>query len=400
MKRKLILLVFPLIAAVMAALTVLAAEEAPQSLPQSDNTVNAASVGKGSKRLALEAANTQVENGETPDQTVYFSDETKYRTLKDGYYTITLSEVGMCFNVDTDGANNDYEGIAVTVWQNTDDITQRFRAVMNDDGTFTLYAACSHGGYNRAVGYDPIRDKVGLYSAASPYAATFFIKDAKDTGDKYIVLSTDETKYLSAPINGIDGTAVILSEENGEELVSKWTFETWGSSAQDGVGEKAMYPADELLVTQGPFDIYSHMGQNATDIQTYKGDSIFAPFTSKVVAINKASGNVVWLQSLSKVLYADGSLDYMTVLFMHDNDISDIYLDQIILQGEDFYEMGTAGYAEGSHVHISCFRGEYSPSMKIANNGDDQVNIWDAFFLPEDISVADDYGFAWVYDGN
>ena len=59
--------------------------------------------------------------------------------------------------------------------------------------------------------------------------------------------------------------------------------------------------------------------------------------------------------------------------------------------------MGTAGYADGSHVHISCFRGKYSPSMKINNDGEDAVDAWNAFFLPKDIEVIDDYGYMWTY---
>lgn len=397
MKKK-ILFFFVAVLSITAFSFMNSAADAPDPLPVKTGTVSTESAYGTSKRAALEAANVKVENGETPDHIEYFADGTKYRTIEDGYYTITPVGTDMCFNVNSDGANSDYEGIHITVWPVTDDVTQRFRLVMNDDGTYSFYAACSRGGYSRAVGYDEKTGTVGLYSADSPHAATFYIRNSESgDGSKILVLSTDESKVLGCFAEAFSGEDVFLGEYGTEGIIFDWKFETWGKTGNFG-GEKAMYPADMLLVTQGPFDIYSHQNQNATDVQVAKGDSLFAPFTCEVVAINEACGNVVYIQSVSKVLFADGSYDYMTCLFMHDNDISDIYIGEIILQGQDFYEMGTAGFTMGEHVHISCYRGEYSKSMKVDNTDDNAVNIWDAFFVPEDITVRDDYGMAWVYD--
>ena len=378
--------------------TTASAADGPDEAGKDAGTVVAGSVYGESRRDALQAANAQVENGTAPESLTYFASGAKYRTVNDGYYTIGADGTDMCFNVDSDGADSDYEGISITVWETTDDVTQRFRIIMNDDGTYSLYAACSRGGYDRAVGYNPATGNVGLYSSNSDHIATFYIKNA-GVGDrlKYLVLSSDETKCLAFDEDFINGSNVFLSDIDAEGVICRWIFEIWGSSSITGV-EKAMYPGDTLLVTQAAFEAYSHGAQNATDVQVNNGESFFAPFTCKVVAINEASGNVVWVQSLSQVLYADGSYDYMTVLFMHDDDISDIYIGEILLQGQYFYDMGTAGYADGAHVHISCFRGEYSPDMKISNLDINAVNIWDAFFLPPDIYIRDSYGFAWIYD--
>ncbi len=396
--KKILRLFFVCVCVAFALAINVSAAESDTVKSDKEGTVAVDSAYGSSKRQALMAANAQVENGTVPDHITYFAEGAKYRTVEDGYYTIAVSETGMCFNVDADGANNDYEGIRITVWETTDDVTQRFRIVMNDDSTYSIYAACSHGGFNRAVGYNPKTDNVGLYSTESPYFSTFYIKNSEDGNSKYLVLSTDETKCLAFSYDYYIGAEVKLVPIDSEKMYCAWEFSTWGNNTS-GAGETAMYPADLLLVTQGPFDIYSHQNQNATDIQTAKGASVFAPFTCKVVEINEACGNTVWLQSLSKVRFADGSYDYMTVLFMHDNDISDIYMGQVLLQGQYFYEQGTAGYAVGSHVHIACYRGEYNPAEMHINNGEDTtpVNIWDAFFLPEGIPVRDDYGFNWIY---
>ena len=348
------------------------------------------------KVTAIESAAEQLKEGTAPENTAYFSGRTRRRSIGDGYYTITEVSSGMCFNVDTDGADTDYEGIRLTIWEETEDVTQRFRLVMNEDGSFTFFAACSRGGYSRAVGCDPLTGQLGLYSPESDRIVTFFIKNS-DEGDgmKYIVLSTDETKYLAIDPDPYNSAPAFLCDKN-EECLIEWQISNWGDSAGDG-GERAMYPGRVLTITQGPLDEFSHQEQNAVDMQVGAGESLTAPFTCRVVAVNEESGNVVWIQSTSEVLYADGSYDYMTMLFMHDDDISDIYVGEIILQGQPFYEMGTAGNAEGAHCHISCFRGEWSEALKINNMGPEAVDVWDALFLPSDITVMIDYGFPWVY---
>ena len=307
----------------------------------------------------------------------------------------------MCFNVDADGANNDYEGIRLTVWEHTEDITQRFRLVMNEeDGSYTFFAACSNGGYSRAVGYDPFTESLGLYSPDSDRCVTFFIKNSSaGNGMKYIVLSTDETKYLSIPKDPYNSAPALLADADDESALHEWKISNWGDSSgiETAGGEYAIYPGSVLAISQGPYDDFSHHDQNAIDMTLGQYESVVAPFTCRVVAVNEDCCNAVWIQSMREVKFADGTVDYMTCLFMHDNDISDIYVGEILLQGQPFYEMGTAGNATGDHCHISCFRGEYSPSMRISSPGPEAVNPWEAFYLPTNIVIKIDYGFPWVY---
>ena len=84
----------------------------------------------------------------------------------------------------------------------------------------------------------------------------------------------------------------------------------------------------------------------------------------------------------------------MTVVFMHDNNVSDLSVGQIVGQGEYFYDMGVAGGATGSHVHIACIRGKYSTKMALTGSGD--VYVQDAFFLPKDVTVYASNGLNWV----
>ncbi|MBR6917816.1 MAG: hypothetical protein IKN38_06485 [Clostridia bacterium] len=396
--KKLIAAAFILVSICVLAITSHAAEN-DDYIGKCECAISVDDAGDSAKVEKIDAAATEVMSGTSPENTSYFSGTTRRRSIPDGYYTVSETSTEMCFNVAADGADNDYEGIPLTVWENTEDVTQRFRFVMNEDGSFTFFAACSKGGYSRAVGYDADADRLGLYSPEDERIASFFIKKSSGgNGMKYIVLSTDETKYLAIPKDPVNADPAVICSFDDEHLF-EWKIANWGDGASSG-DELALYPANILKVTQGPFGEFSHQNQNAIDMQVNDGDSIVAPFTCRVTAVNEESGNVVWVESLSKVIYADGSYDYMTCLFMHDDDISDIYVGEIILQGQPFYDMGTAGYAEGKHCHISCFRGKYSESMKIeCEEGDaNAVLPYDAFFLPKDITMYLDEDLPWIYE--
>ncbi len=348
------------------------------------------------KVSAIENAMVKIKDGASPGETEYFSEKAIRRSLNDGYYTFESTGKEICLNVSVDGVDNDYEGVPVTAWEDTGDVTQRFRAVMRDDGSYDLFAACSRGGFSRVIGYDPDTGYAALHAPDNPRAASFFIKSGEGD-EKYIVLSTDDTKYLAFPKDAENSTPAVVCEFGNPSYYYGWSITVWGAEAATSGGERALYPGNVLAITQGPYDIYSHQTQNAIDMQVNEGDSITAPFTCRVAAINEESGNCVWVESTSEVLYADGTYGYMTCMFMHDNDISDLNVGEIILQGQPFYEMGTAGFALGEHCHISCYRGKYDPSMTIENDGDNAVNAWEALFLPAGITVKDDYGFPWVY---
>ena len=89
--------------------------------------------------------------------------------------------------------------------------------------------------------------------------------------------------------------------------------------------EKAVLMMDYLNVTQRGENDYTHKGDKAIDLagKDIGKDPLKAPFTGTIKKIY-ASDNAVWLESNNKVLYADGTIDYMTVLTLHDNDISNL----------------------------------------------------------------------------
>jgi len=131
-------------------------------------------------------------------------------------------------------------------------------------------------------------------------------------------------------------------------------------------------------------------------------DDVFAPFDGMINKIfepnNSALGHTVWLESLAPVTYADGTVDFATVMLTHDNAVTDLRVGQIVKQGQVFYQEGTAGFATGNHVHLEVARG------KMAGLGWQQVNgSWiitnpyephKMFFLSDTI-IINGFGYPW-----
>lgn len=327
-------------------------------------------------------------NSNTDEVNAYL-DAVGYETswvVPNGYYRIRAVSNGRLLNVAASGMNSDYEGVGVTLWDESDDITQSFRIERTERGTYYIYSAASKNGYGRVIGTNKSSGdgSVGLYSSTGTNALEFNIIGSAD-GTWKIEAATDKREIgLSGSSNG---SSVLLGASG-----TSWSFEREGTMTSSGE-EMAVFVAHSLLVTQGAYDEYSHSNQNALDIQPAER-AVYAPFNAKVVHIDASeiACNAVWIESTSKVRYADGSYDYMTLCFMHDNDISDIYVGQALTQGEYFYDSGNYGVSSGIHVHVAAYRGQYNGSMRVGN-GD--VYVEDALFLPDDTYVYNDYGLEW-----
>lgn len=125
--------------------------------------------------------------------------------------------------------------------------------------------------------------------------------------------------------------------------------------------EKPIYPSNIMRITQG-YQTGTHRSSYAIDEAGENSSigKIRAPFTGIIKKIYEKDANEVWLESVDQVEYPDGTIDFLTVLFAHANDISNLYLGKKIMQGEEFYTEGTKGNATGNHCHIECGRGKFT----------------------------------------
>jgi len=312
--------------------------------------------------------------------------------VPNGYYTIRAADGSdLVMNVLADGPNRDIEGLGVCVWSGTGDISQTYRLERTERGTYLVYAACSRGGFYRLFGLARNGKSIGIYQPTSKNALEFTIRHEDDGTWRFVAKGKDgQDLYLTNTAKW--GSALQLTEL-ADDRNTIWILERQGITNSAGQ-DLALFPADSMRITQTAYDVYSHMRQNAIDMQP-TNSMAFAPFNAQIVRMDPGYGpcNGVWIQSVDKVRYADGSYDYMTVLFMHDDNISNLSVGQMLTQGEYFYQSGTTGNSSGAHIHIAVYRGQYRDDMEFAS-GD--VYAKDAFFVLDDTVIHNDYGIEWV----
>lgn len=134
--------------------------------------------------------------------------------------------------------------------------------------------------------------------------------------------------------------------------------------------EKPIYPSKYMRITQS-YNTGSHIDSYAIDEAGIDSSiSILnAPFTGIIKKIYPQDANEVWLESIEPVEYPDGTKDYMTIMFAHANDVSDLFVGKRINQNEPFYKEGIKGQATGNHCHIECGQGKFTGTGWYKNNG-------------------------------
>ena len=166
--------------------------------------------------------------------------------------------------------------------------------------------------------------------------------------------------------------------------------------------EKAVLMMDYLNVTQKGDNDYTHRGDKAIDLggKDSGKDPLKAPFTGTIKRIYEGN-NGVWLESNDKVLYADGTIDYMTVLTLHDNDISNLKVGDVIKQGEVYYDEGDKGFTTGNHIHLAVGKGKFTGSGWYENKYgywciNNQMDVYKGLFLLDTVKIINDGGYKWI----
>lgn len=132
------------------------------------------------------------------------------------------------------------------------------------------------------------------------------------------------------------------------------------------------YPCKVMRITQSYFGTTSHLEHTTGEPKDYPIDEgcedagrspFYCPCDEMVIkriyGVGTKGTNTIWLESTRKVLFADGSEDYCTILITHPNDDELKKLktgkafkrnEKIITEGKD----GCTGY----HFHISVGKGK------------------------------------------
>lgn len=134
------------------------------------------------------------------------------------------------------------------------------------------------------------------------------------------------------------------------------------TSIRNGI-QDVLFPHAVMNITQGNNGQFTHQGVNALDLaERDAGRSpMYAPFDVRCVAIDTpTNGNAVFWESTNPVRFADGSIDYATIMIIHDNDLTGIHVGVNYSQGVQIANEGTAGYATGNHNHFEIAKGKFN----------------------------------------
>lgn len=132
--------------------------------------------------------------------------------------------------------------------------------------------------------------------------------------------------------------------------------------------EVILFPLDVFINTQAYSDNIlwlSHEGTKALDLcGTHSQYPIYMPVTAKCLGkYDLNNGNGVLWESVDKVLFADGTIDYCHFVFWHDNNINDFAIGSVWKQGQECQDTGVSGIGTGDHIHIEFGKGK-APDLK------------------------------------
>lgn len=125
-------------------------------------------------------------------------------------------------------------------------------------------------------------------------------------------------------------------------------------SSKNGI-ENFLCPFTDMYISQGSNGAYSHKGILAHDVRGKISGvryPYFAPCTCKCIRTYPVTGQVMW-QSINKVRFANGRIDFATFMTAHD-DTMDAKVGMIVPQGNQLGNMGRKGFSNitGIHCHI------------------------------------------------
>lgn len=185
------------------------------------------------------------------------------------------------------------------------------------------------------------------------------------------------------------------------------------AAADLGELEYALFPMEIMDISRSNNKAigYRHHTDGGSHDKYYSYDyvgadtTVNAPFSMRVIAMG-GSHSVVF-ESMNKVRLANGMVDYLTCMYTHDNNVSDIKKGYEYTQGEYFYDQGTyPNFDKHLHMEIALGNGYFSDGKfndanleKFRKNG---IQAYDALFVKttvkkgkDDTNIVDGNGYPW-----
>lgn len=175
-----------------------------------------------------------------------------------------------------------------------------------------------------------------------------------------------------------------------------------GQTSRRGGIQDFLCPFTDMYITQGANGSFSHKGTMANDVRGLVPGvryPYYAPCDVKCIWIYPNSGQACW-QSLEKVRFANGNINYATFMTCHD-DSFDAYVGLVRRQGEQIGNMGMNGNATGVHCHIEIAQHLYS-MVNWHKNGygiwcfDDESDTDESYFV-DNTNIINGMGGSWKH---
>lgn len=173
-----------------------------------------------------------------------------------------------------------------------------------------------------------------------------------------------------------------------------------GQKSVRGGIEDFLCPFTDMYITQGSNSEFSHKGIMANDVRGIESGvryPYYAPCTCKCIKVYPESGQSMW-QSINKVRFANGNIDYATFMIAHSNS-QDCFVGQVVEQGAQLDNMGDKGNATGVHCHIQTEQGSDTSWYKNKygiyqfNN---EVDLDDMYFV-DNTNILNGMGGNWRF---
>lgn len=178
--------------------------------------------------------------------------------------------------------------------------------------------------------------------------------------------------------------------------------------------QKLKFPMEYLRVTQGygynsdgtvNTNSYSHAGTYAMDFggKDSGADKLYCPCDMIVKRLRYKATGECYMESTLPVEFADGSTDYVHLLFIHDSSFN-VVEGQVVKQGEYFYDEGGMGSGKpnkfSTHVHIEGGKGKWKSCTQTKNSSgvyasENQFPLHKMFILGDDVQILNDGGYDW-----
>ncbi len=164
------------------------------------------------------------------------------------------------------------------------------------------------------------------------------------------------------------------------------------------------YPCKTMRITQnykGKTSHYPHTAGSPKDYPVDEGgkdtgkDAVYCPCDKmkvmRIYGVGTGGANTIWLESVGKVDFADGTSDIFTMLITHpdDADLKNIRVGDVFTRGQAVTREGSDS-ASANHLHISGGKGKFKGNGWVANTKGKWVLTTTAgAFKPEKLFYVD-----------